>query len=179
MVDCVSGMTDAEVAQTIRYVQKQVDNQVRDWLSLRKKLLAMTQEARLEYTMEAWDEYLGENWERFSNSVWGSNLRADSWSRIVSLGPPAAPLARQRESDCVGLLDRAFWHAVVVYLGGDIDYKLVARLITEPDQSDSANSCYRQMAKLILQAGKVGDISVKYPELANIYHSPLDGRAWE
>jgi hypothetical protein len=176
-LDCITGMTDAEIAAASQRLQENVDGQVREWLTLRKELTAMTAEARLEYTINAWDAYLGANWERFSDSIWGTNLREDAWSRIVSLGPPAAPLARQRERDCVGLLDRAFWHSITVYLGDEIDYKLIARLIKERESPDTVYSSYRQFAKLILQAGNVTDIPAKYPELANIYHSPLDGRA--
>jgi hypothetical protein len=178
-LDCITGMTDAEIAAASRRLQGNVDRQVREWLLLHAKLAALSPEARLEFTMNAWDEHLSTNWERFNDSVWGPKMRAESWSRIVSLGPPAAPLVRQREADCVGLLDRAYWHAVAVFLGDEIDYKLVARLINEPDESDTIYSRYRQMAKLILQAGKVRDIPVKYPELASIYHSPLDGVALE
>lgn len=176
-LDCITGMTDAEIAAASQRLQKNVDQQVRDWLTLRKELAALSPEARLESTMDAWDEHLEANWERFSDSVWGSKLRSESWLRIASLGPSAAPLTRQRARDSIGLLDRAFWHSINVYLGDEIDHKLVARLINERESSDTVYSSYRQMAKLILQAGFVTDIPVKYPELANVYGSPLDGRA--
>jgi hypothetical protein len=139
----------------------------KEWLAEETRLDEMTPEVRLEYLVDKWDELLGKQPQDF-HALGGSNnwVRGKAWSRIVALGKPVVPLARDRLARTAGLVDEAFWHAVLVHFrAADVDHKLVDRLLESGRLRNGSDPSGRIMAKLILTAAGTADIDVKYPEL--------------
>jgi hypothetical protein len=166
---CPTGETAERMAAFGKAEHERTLLAVKDWLAEEVRLDRMAPEARLEHLVQKWDELLEER--KDFHFLGGSNnwLRPKAWSRIVALGQPVVPLAKDRFDHTADPIDEAFWHAVLVHFrAAEVDHRLVARLLEGGRRRNDGDQADRIMARLILTAAETTDIEVKYPELRYI-----------
>ena len=93
-LDCVTGMTKAEIHAASRQLNLGVRQRMDQWLATQKELDEMAQEQRTRSAIHAWDEHLEKRREQFDESYqvpYFDRQRIEAWSRLVSLGESVVP----------------------------------------------------------------------------------------